>query len=111
MENETVLKIATTSSTFFKGIPAIIAALFVLIIRSNDSIPIFLLVGALFFCFAGDLGMEKDILIGLSLFLVTQLLFSLAFLIQVFTLGPSVSVLVLTTVTIAVIVLYMLKFL
>ncbi|MFX1507116.1 MAG: lysoplasmalogenase family protein, partial [Promethearchaeota archaeon] len=44
-------------------------------------------------------------------FLVTQLLFSLAFLIEVFTLGPSVSVLVLTTVTIAVIVLYMLKFL
>ena len=111
VENKVVLNIATTSSTFFKGIPAIIAALFALIMRSNDSLPVLLLVGALFFCFAGDLGMEKEIIIGLSLFLVAQLLFSLAFLLQVFTLGPSVSVLVLTTVTIVLIGLYMLKFL
>ncbi|MFW9904510.1 MAG: lysoplasmalogenase [Candidatus Thorarchaeota archaeon] len=111
VENETVLNLATTSSTIFKGLPAIIAVLFVLIMRYNDSIPVFLLVGALFFCFTGDLGMEKDILIGLSLFLVAQFLLSLVFLIQVFTIGPSVNVLLFTAVTIFIVAIYMLKFL
>ena len=110
VENETVLNIATTSSTFIKGLPAIIAVAFVLIMRFNDSFPL-LLVGALIFCFAGDLGMEKDILIGLSLFLIAQLLFSLTFLIQVITIGLSVNVFLLTAVAVFIVIIYMLKFL
>ncbi|MFX0211207.1 MAG: lysoplasmalogenase [Candidatus Hodarchaeota archaeon] len=109
--NETVLNIATTSSTFIKGLPAISAAIFVLVMRFNDSPPLFLLVGAFLFCFAGDLGIEKDILIGLSLFLIAQLLFSLVFLIQVFTIGFSVNVLFLAAIAVFIVVIYMLIFL
>ena len=79
--------------------------------RINDSLVILFLVGAFFFCFAGDVGMEKNILIGLSLFLVAQLLFSLAFFSQAFTIGPSVSDLLLTAVGVILVVIYMFIFL
>jgi uncharacterized membrane protein YhhN len=111
VKNETVLNIAIKSSTFIKGLPAIIAAFFVLIMRSDDSLAFLFLTGAFFFCFAGDIGMEKDVLIGLSLFLVAQLLFSLVFLSQVFTIGISVNVLFLVAVLVVVVFLYMFKFL
>jgi alkenylglycerophosphocholine/alkenylglycerophosphoethanolamine hydrolase len=111
VENEKVRKIVTTTSIFIKGLPAIIAALFVLIMRHNDLFSVLFLIGAFLFCFAGDIGMEKDILIGLSLFLVAQLLFSLVFLSQAFIIGPSVNVLFLTAVSIVMVVFYMIKFL
>ncbi|MFX0124248.1 MAG: lysoplasmalogenase [Candidatus Hodarchaeota archaeon] len=111
VENELIRKLAKSSSIFIKGIPAILASLFVLIMRSTDSLFFFILVAALFFCFAGDIGIEKDILVGLPLFLITQLLFCLTFLCQVFIIGPSVEILILSIVVTIVVVLYMFMFL
>lgn len=67
-------------STFIKGIPALLAASFVFLMRPNDSLFYFVLTGALLFCLAGDLGMEKGLIPGLPLFLVAQILFSIAFI-------------------------------
>jgi len=111
VRNKTVQNLANTTITFIKGLPAIIATFLALIMRSNDSLFFLFLVGAFFFCFAGDIGMEKDILIGLSLFLVAQMLFSIAFLSQAFTIGPSVNVLFLVAFVVVGIFLYMFKFL
>lgn len=111
IESELIQKLADSSSTFIKGVPAILAALFVVIMRPSDALVFFTLVGALAFCFAGDLGMEKGILIGLPLFLIAQLLFAAAFFGQAITIGPSVEALALTAVVIVMVALYMVMFL
>ncbi|MHA2203098.1 MAG: lysoplasmalogenase [Candidatus Hodarchaeales archaeon] len=111
VESEIIQKLANSTSTFIKGVPPILAALFVLIERSGDSLFFLVLVGAFIFCFAGDIGMEKGILTGLSLFLIAQLFFSIAFLGQAFTIGSSFETLILTVAIIAVVAVYMFIFL
>ncbi|MFX1284034.1 MAG: lysoplasmalogenase family protein [Promethearchaeota archaeon] len=111
VESEIIHKLINFSSPFIKGVPAILAALFVLIMRSSDSLFFFVLIGAFLFCFAGDLGMEKGILVGLPLFLIAQLLFSIAFLGQAFSIGISFETLIPTAVVIGVVVGYMFMFL
>ncbi len=111
VETEIIQKLANSTSTFIKGVPAILAALFVLIMRSSDSLFFLVLVGAFIFCFAGDLGMEKGILIGLPLFLIAQLNFSIAFISQALTIGLSIDVLILTAVVVVCTSVYMFMFL
>ncbi len=67
-------------STYMKGIPALLAASFVFLMRPDDSLFYIVLAGALLFCLVGDLGMEKGLIPGLPLFLVAQILFSIAFI-------------------------------
>ncbi|UCG02920.1 MAG: lysoplasmalogenase [Candidatus Heimdallarchaeota archaeon] len=111
MENQTIQRLANTTSTFIKGLPAIFAAFFVLIMRLNDSFFYLILFGAFFFCFAGDIGLEKGILIGLPLFLIAQFLLSIAFLGQAVAIGLTINNLILSTVVVFVVVLYMFMFL
>jgi uncharacterized membrane protein YhhN len=63
-----------------KGIPALLAVVFVFLIRPDNSFFYFVLIGALIFCLAGDLGMEKGLIPGLSLFLIAQVLYTIAFI-------------------------------
>ncbi|MFQ5981236.1 MAG: lysoplasmalogenase [Candidatus Heimdallarchaeota archaeon] len=111
VESESAQKLANSTSTLIKGVPAILAALFVVIMRPDDSLFFFGVAGALLFCFAGDLGMEKDLLIGLPLFLIAQLLFATAFFGQAITIGPSVEDFALTAAVSAIVVVYMVMFL
>ncbi len=69
-------------STSIKGIPAAMAIIFVFVIQPGDLIFYLTLMGALLFCLAGDLGMEKGLIPGLPLFLIAQTLFFIAFLCQ-----------------------------
>ncbi|MFX0085891.1 MAG: lysoplasmalogenase [Candidatus Hodarchaeota archaeon] len=79
INNEFIRQIANYA-IFIKGIPALLAFIFVFLIRPDDSLFYFVLMGALIFCFAGDLRMEKGLISGLSLFLIAQVLFSIAFI-------------------------------
>ncbi len=79
IKNEFIRQIANYA-ILIKGIPALLAVIFVFLIRQNNSLFYFVLMGALIFCFAGDLGMEKGFIQGLSLFLIAQMLFSIAFI-------------------------------
>ena len=79
IKNEIITRIANYS-TLIKGIPALLAASFVFMIRPNESLFYIVLIGALLFCLAGDLGMEKGLIQGLPLFLIAQILFSITFI-------------------------------
>lgn len=82
-------------STLIKGIPSSLAVIFVLFMQPSDIIFYLFLVGALFFCFAGDLGMEKGFVLGLSLFLIAHILFSITFLYQSIVFNISIESLVI----------------
>lgn len=79
IKNEIITRIANYS-TLIKGIPALLAASFVFMIRPNESLFYIVLICALLFCLAGDLGMEKGLIQGLPLFLIAQILFSITFI-------------------------------
>ncbi|MFX0092433.1 MAG: hypothetical protein ACFFBD_11775, partial [Candidatus Hodarchaeota archaeon] len=53
-----------------KGIPAISAALFVFLTMPEVSLFFILVIAGLIFCLFGDLGIMKNLLLGLVLFLV-----------------------------------------
>lgn len=97
-------------STYVKGIPALLAASFVLLMRPEDSLFYFVLAGALLFCLAGDLGMEKGLIPGLLLFLVAQILFSIAFIGQSLTNGLTNESYIVTGIILMCVVLYITLF-
>ncbi|MFX0184238.1 MAG: lysoplasmalogenase [Candidatus Hodarchaeota archaeon] len=93
IENDLIQQL-TKFSTIVKGIPAALASMFVLIQPIDLSLFHVLLAGALLFCMAGDLGMEKGLLPGLSLFLIAQILFNLAFISQSLVIGLTIPTLI-----------------
>ncbi len=97
IENDMIQRL-TNISTYFKGIPAALAALFVFVMRPDNSLFYIILVGAFLFCLAGDIGMEKGITTGLPLFLIAQILFSAAFIGQALRIdSPNLDILILTS--------------
>lgn len=65
-----------------KAIPALLGASFVLLLRPSLAFFYILLAVALIFCMLGDIGLEYNLLAGLGLFLVAQLIFTGTFLWQ-----------------------------
>ncbi len=68
--------------TGIKAIPALLGAIFVLLLRPSVALFYMLLAVALIFCMLGDVGLEYNLLAGLGLFLAAQLIFIGAFLWQ-----------------------------
>ncbi|MHA1966407.1 MAG: lysoplasmalogenase family protein [Candidatus Hodarchaeales archaeon] len=95
---------------YIKGIPALLAALFVFLIRPDNSLFYIVLASALIFCLAGDLGMEKGLIPGLPIFLVAQILFSSAFIGQSLTNGFTADSYIVTGIIFVCIVLYITLF-
>lgn len=106
-----IIQDLTQISTFIKGIPAILLVIIVVLFRPTDELFYFVLAGAFVFCFLGDLGMEKGLITGLPLFLIAQILFSVAFLSQSLTLGVTVESLFLTGLVTLVMAIYLILFL
>ncbi|MFX0173103.1 MAG: lysoplasmalogenase [Candidatus Hodarchaeota archaeon] len=105
IENEFIQQL-TKFSTIIKGIPATLAMIFVLIQPTDLSVFHFILAGAFLFCVVGDLGMEKGLLPGLSLFLVAQILFNLAFTYQTLVIGITIPALIITSIVVAGMMIY-----
>jgi uncharacterized membrane protein YhhN len=82
--------------------------------QPSDLIFYLILVGALLFCLAGDLGMEKGLIPGLPLFLIAQTLFFIAFLYQsavnIITIG-SLVLPILIGLAISIFLLFFLRYL
>lgn len=87
-------KTGTALATVIKMIPAVLASIFVLFSESLSPFYIALAV-ALVFCALGDIGMEVNVLPGLGLFLIAQIVFTSNFLIQSILLGFQLILLVL----------------
>ncbi|MHA1636772.1 MAG: lysoplasmalogenase [Candidatus Thorarchaeota archaeon] len=87
-------KSETKFATAIKMIPAVLASIFVLL---SESLSLFyiVLVVALVFCALGDVGMEINVLQGLGLFLIAQIVFTSNFLMQSILLGIQLVPLVL----------------
>ncbi|MFX1559340.1 MAG: lysoplasmalogenase [Promethearchaeota archaeon] len=68
-------------TTVVKFLPALIAVVFVLLFRSVTMFTI-LLAAALVFCAIGDVGMEIDLVPGIGMFLIAQILYTANFLWQ-----------------------------
>ncbi len=82
--------------------------------RPDDSLFYLVLVGALLFCFAGDLGMEEGLIPGLLMFLVAQILFSAAFIGQSLTLRITIESLIpagLVTLVMAIYIIFFIRYL
>jgi len=105
IENDLIQQLTKFSFTF-KGIPAALATIFVLIQPIDLSLFHIILAGAFLFCMAGDLGMEKGLLPGLSLFLVAQILFSLAFTSQSLVIGLTIPTLIVPIIVVTGMMFY-----
>ena len=73
--------------TAIKIIPALIAIIYVVLTRPSPSLFYVLLSVALVFCMLGDIGMEKDIVAGIGMFLVGHIFFTVNFLWQTSNVG------------------------
>jgi uncharacterized membrane protein YhhN len=101
-------------SALIKGIPSALAVIFVAFIQPSDIVFYLFLFGALLFCFAGDLGMEKGFILGLSLFLIAQILFFITFLYQSIVFNISIESLVipfLSIIGLSFIMIFFLRYL
>ena len=108
--NSRKIKQLANYSTYIKGIPALLAGSFVFLMRPNDSLFYLVLTGALLFCSAGDLGMEKGLIPGLPLFLVAQILFSIAFIGQSLTNSLTNDSYIVTGIILVCVVFYIVLF-
>jgi uncharacterized membrane protein YhhN len=85
--NENFINNLTTNVLIiFKVIPTMIVTIFVFLNPFDDSIISLTFTLAFFFCFMADIGIEKNFLIGMILFLLAQLLFIVSFLLLALTL-------------------------
>lgn len=73
--------------TAFKIVPALIAIIYVVLTRPTPALFYVLLSVALVFCMLGDIGMEKDIVAGIALFLIGHIFFTVNFLWQTINVG------------------------
>ncbi len=92
-------------TTFVKIIPALSAALFVLIFRLPTLFTI-LLTAALVFCMFGDIGMEADLIPGIGMFLIAHILYTINFLWQATTTGFDILQGIIAVVCMGLMVLY-----
>ncbi|UCE13553.1 MAG: lysoplasmalogenase [Candidatus Heimdallarchaeota archaeon] len=110
LENS-IIQNLTQISSIIKGIPAVFLVILVILLRPINALFYFVLAGAFVFCFLGDLGMERGLIPGLPLFLIAQILFSVAFLGQTLTLGVTVESLFLPGLVTLVMIIYIFLFL
>ncbi len=68
--------------TAIKIVPALIAIIYIVLTRPTPALFYVLLSVALVFCMLGDIGMEKDIVAGIGMFLIGHILFTVNFLWQ-----------------------------
>ncbi|MFX1564933.1 MAG: lysoplasmalogenase family protein [Promethearchaeota archaeon] len=88
-QKEWLSKIPTPAFMVIKFLPAVAAAIVVLLFRPTNSLFYILLAVAFIFCFLGDIGMEIKLLVGGILFLIAQILFIGNFIWQSIFLGVS----------------------
>ncbi len=74
-------KTLVSLTTAIKALPALIAVVYVILIRPPTMFTILLAV-ALVFCMFGDVGMEADLVPGIGMFLIAHLLYTANFLWQ-----------------------------
>lgn len=97
-------------STFVKGIPALSAIVFVFLVRADNSLFYFGLMVALLFCMLGDLRMEKGLILGLPLFLVAHIFFSITFIGKALIIGLTDNTILLTSIALIPVALYIFLF-
>lgn len=74
-------------TTAIKVVPALIAVLYVVLNRPTSAMFYILLSVALVFCMLGDIGMEKDLIPGIGMFLIGHIIFTVNFLWQAINVG------------------------
>ncbi len=85
--NETIQRLPNLIFPILKGIPAILAVFFVFLTMPELNLFFILIMGGLIFCLFGDLGIMKNLLLGLVLFLVAHILLVIAYSSQILTFG------------------------
>ncbi len=88
-QKERLSKLPTHLFIVIKFLPALSAAIVVIVFRLTTSLFYILLAAAFIFCLFGDIGMEIKLLVGGVLFLVAQILFIGIFIWQSVLLGIS----------------------
>ncbi len=73
--------------TAIKIVPALIAIIYIVLTRPTSALFYVLLSIALVFCMLGDIGMEKDIIAGIGMFLIGHIFFTVNFLWQTSNVG------------------------
>ena len=74
-------------TTAIKVVPALIATIYVVLTRPTNALFYLLLSGAFVFCILGDIGMEKDLVAGIGMFLLGHIIFTVNFLWQAISMG------------------------
>ncbi|MFW9853635.1 MAG: lysoplasmalogenase [Candidatus Thorarchaeota archaeon] len=106
-----ILQKLTRINVLLKMTPAGLATIFAYLWITDNPFYQFGLAGALLFCFFGDFGIDKHFLLGFGLFLVAQLMFTVTFLVETFTLGTPVYLTVTGVILIALVLIYMVFYL
>ncbi len=96
-------------TTVVKILPALMAAVFVIIFRPPTLFTL-LLAGALVFCMFGDVGMEVDIAQGTGMFLIAHILYTSNFLLQAGTVGVLMGSILLSAVCMSLMVVFLILF-
>ncbi len=100
--------------TAIKVVPALIAVLYVLLTRSTTAMFYILLSIALIFCMLGDIGMEKDIIPGIGMFLIGHIIFTANFLWQAINVGliiANIAISLVCMASLSIIVFLMIRYL
>ncbi|MFX1254546.1 MAG: lysoplasmalogenase family protein [Promethearchaeota archaeon] len=85
--NETIQRLPNLIFPILKGIPALLAVFYVFLTMPELNLFFILILGGLIFCLFGDLGIMKNLLLGLVLFLVAHILLVIAYSSQIVAFG------------------------
>jgi len=92
--------------TAFKIVPALIAVIYVVLVRPSPALFYVLLSIALVFCMLGDIGMEKDLIPGIGMFLIGHIIFTVNFLWQAINVGLVIANLIVPIVCMGGLIVY-----
>ena len=93
-------------TTAIKIVPALIAVIYVVLVRPSPALFYILLSIALVFCMLGDVGMEKDIISGIGMFLIGHIIFTVNFLWQAVNVGLVIADIVVPIVCMGGLIVY-----
>ncbi len=96
--------------TAIKIVPALIAIIYVVLARPTSALFYVLLSVALVFCMLGDIGMEKDIVAGIGMFLIGHIFFTMNFLWQAINVGLVITNLVVPIICMGALSVYVILF-
>ncbi|MHA1992033.1 MAG: lysoplasmalogenase [Candidatus Hodarchaeales archaeon] len=99
-------KLSTNVLIIFKVIPTLLVTLFVFLNPLDDSLVSIIFPLAFFLCFLADIGLEKNFLVGMILFLLAQLSLIVSFLTLAFTFDVVIENVVIALILFLLVLVY-----